>query len=116
MPIVWPASLPNLPQLGWGEKKLENRIRSETDTGPAKVRRRFTRAVRRVSLPLVLTTAQAATLDDFHTNTLSDGVLRFDYVHPRTGLTHSFRFFNGFNLSEPANGMYRTSLELEYQL
>ncbi len=116
MPIVWPGSLPQLPELGWAERKLKNTVRSETDTGPAKVRRRFTNAVRRLTLPFILTEAQAATLDNFHTATLFDGVLRFDYVQPRTGLTHSCRFVDAPQFSEPANCLYRTTIELEYQL
>lgn len=114
--FAWPGSLPPLPQLGWQEKKLANVIRSETETGPAKVRRRFTRANRRVVLPMVLTEAQVATLDAFHTATLRDGIDRFDYVHPRTGLTHEMRFVSELEYSEPANGFYRVVISLEYTL
>lgn len=111
---VWPGSLPQVPEFGWVERKLENRVRSETDSGPAKVRRRFTRANRQVSLSMFLTTAQVATLDTFHTTTLADGSLKFDLVHPRTGLTHEFRFVSPIEWTELANGLYRTSIELEY--
>lgn len=91
-------------------------MRSETDTGPAKVRRRFTRAVRRVQVTMALTAAQVETLDTFHTTTLADGSLKFELVHPRTGLTHEFRFVGELSWVEQANGFYRTAFELEYQV
>lgn len=116
MPIVWPASLPQLPELGWAEKKMSNVVQSPTDTGPAKVRRRYTRAVNHITLPFIFTEDQIATLDSFHTDTLNDGVLRFDYVHPRTGLTHACRFLEPLEFTESANGMYRSTIALEYQL
>lgn len=111
---VWPGSLPQLPEYGWAERKLENRIRSETDSGPAKVRRRFTRATRQLSLSMLLTQAQVATLDTFHTSTLKDGSLRFDLVHPRTGLTNECRFTSPYEVTEIAEGLYRATIELEY--
>ncbi|MBY0262753.1 MAG: hypothetical protein K2Q20_10440 [Phycisphaerales bacterium] len=62
-----------------------------------------------------LTTEQVASLDAFHTTTLADGTLRFEMAHPRTGLTHEFRFASdGIEWSEPANGLYRTAFDLEY--
>lgn len=116
MPAVWPATLPQLPEYNWVERKLENRVKSETETGPAKYRRRFTRANRQVSLSMFLTAAQVTTLDIFHTTTLSDGVLKFEMVHPRTGLTHEFRFVSTFEVVEIAEGLYKTNIELEYNV
>lgn len=114
MPIVWPASLPQQPQLGWSEEKVSNTIRSESDTGAAKLRRRFTAATWVLSLPFFLTEAQVATLEAFHGSTLADGVLRFDFAHPRTGVTESMRFRGPLSISEPAKGFYRATLELEF--
>ena len=38
---IWPLTLPQLPLVsGYSESMPSNLIRSETDTGPAKVRRR----------------------------------------------------------------------------
>lgn len=116
MPNVWPPTLPQNPQLGWSEKKLDNKVRSPVDNGPSKVRRQFTNPVRRLTYPLVLTEAQVATLDTFHSTTLRDGVDRFEHVHPRTGLTHDFRIVGDLDVSEPFDGFYRVTLELEYQL
>lgn len=115
MALVWPATLPQVPEYGWTETKLDNRVRSDTDSGPAKVRRRFTRAVRRVQITMALTTAQVFALDVFHTTTLADGSLKFEMVHPRTGITYEFRFVGELAWTEQANGFYRTSFELEYQ-
>ena len=43
MPIAWPASLPQVPQKGFTESVGINVIRSATDAGPAKQRRRAAR-------------------------------------------------------------------------
>jgi hypothetical protein len=115
MPIVWPGTLPASPNYGWVETKLSNVVRSETDAGPAKVRRRYTRANRKMSLSMHLTTAQVATLDTFHTTTLADGTLRFDFVHPRTGATNSVRFASdGITWTEQAEGFYLATFDLEW--
>lgn len=114
MPIVWPAGLPQAPDLSWSESKLENVVETETDGGPKKRRRRYTRAVEKLSLPLTLTEAQVATLKTFHTTTLADGILPFEMVHPRTGLTHEFTWTSPWSVTEGTRGLYRIAIELEY--
>lgn len=114
MPITWPAELPQLPNYGWSDAKLDNTVRSETDSGPAKVRPRYTKANRRAQFGYHLTAAQVAILDAFHSSTLASGSLRFDMVHPRTGLTYAFRFLEPYETSEIAEGFYATTLALEY--
>lgn len=114
MPIVWPAELPQLPSYGWIDAKFDNTVRTETDSGPAKVRRRYTKANRKLTLPILLTAAEVATLETFHTATLVDGSLRFEMEHPRTGLTYEFRFLEPYEVTEIAEGLFQTSLALEY--
>ncbi len=114
MPATWPGTLPQSPIHGWSERKLPNVVDSDTDAGPSKRRRRFTAAVRRITLSVWLTLDQRATLEGFHTATLSDGSLPFDWVHPATGTSHSFRWMNEFAAVEVAEGLYRATLELEY--
>lgn len=113
MPIVWPASLP-APRIGWSERKLSNTVRTETDAGPAKVRRRYTKAVRQLELEYAMTAAQVVTLDAFHTSTLADGVERFEMAHPRTGVTHEFRFVEPFQTTGLARGLYAVRVVLDY--
>jgi len=113
VPLVWPPSLPQEPLIGWVEQWAETRVRTETDSGPAKVRRRFTAGVRQLQLPLALTEAQMATLDTFFDSTTAGGALRFEWQHPRTGATHEFRFLDPPQIQESNPGLYRLTLNLE---
>lgn len=113
MPIVWPASLPQTPLIGWSEDLGNGTIRTPTDHGPAQVRRRYTATVRNFSMPLALTESQMNTLDTFWETTTAQGSLRFEWQHPRTGATHEFRFLEQPKPTEAAHGLYRLSLPME---
>lgn len=62
------------------------------DTGPGKVRRRFSAVSRYLSAPVSLSAAQRATLDTFYSVTLSEGSLEFDMDDPYDGAAVSVRF------------------------
>ena len=113
MPIVWPVALPDLPLMSWSESFAETRIRTETDTGPAKVRRRSTAGVRNLSLPFALTEAEMATLDTFFHTTTAGGSLRFEWQHPRTGVTYEMRFLDAPQFTETDRGLYRGVIQFE---
>lgn len=88
----WPSTLPQrVLSEGYQEIAPDMVLRSEMDAGPAKVRRRFTAAVRTVRCQIALTSAQVATLDSFYVGTLAGGSLTIDWVHPRTQAATTFR-------------------------
>lgn len=114
MAITWPGTLPSEPLLAWSERFQNLALRSQTDTGPAKLRRRTTSGPRRIALPFALTDAQAAALDTFYHVTTQNGVLRFEWDHPRTGAANQeFRFLEAPELVESNRGLFRTTLILE---
>lgn len=78
---TWPNTLPQVPQRGYSEQGGVNLVRSQTDTGPAKQRRRAASA-NKLSVSFLMTTAQVATFEDFVLNSLK-GVSRFYFTHPR---------------------------------
>lgn len=95
---VWPVGLPASPLIdGFEDKAPDLTIRSSTDTGIDKLRRRYTAGVREQKIPILMTEAQAVTLDEFYEITLGGGTLEFDYTDPLRGVTKSYRF-----LSPPA--------------
>lgn len=53
------------------------------------------------------------TLDSFYESTLAGGSLSFDWLHPRTGQSKSFRFLAPPKATEAARGLYRMTLQLE---
>lgn len=83
MAAIWPLMLPQRPQkTGFQEKAPNNLIRSDMDTGPAKVRRRGGAKPWQVSASYVLTAEQLASLNLFATETIANGALCFDWPHP----------------------------------
>lgn len=115
---AWPTanSFPQVPQKGFTESIGLTIIRSPTDSGPAKQRRRGV-GINTMDLSFILTTAQTATLETFINNTLF-GVKRFSFPHPRTAATVEVRIVPGsdsefFKLQYLAPGYWQTSLKFE---
>jgi len=65
---VWPATLPTDAQYGWSETPGDSLVRTQTDAGPAKLRRRFTSTPSAFSFQFVMTKAQATRLIQFYEN------------------------------------------------
>jgi hypothetical protein len=114
----WPTanSFPQVPQKGFTESVGLNIIRSPTDSGPAKMRRRGT-IPNTMDLSFILTTAQTTTLETFIKDTLL-GVKRFSFTHPRTAATVEARIVpqgdgEFFKLQYLAPGYWNTSLKFE---
>lgn len=90
--VAWPATLPQEQFVGLAEQRQDARLRTQMDQGPPKMRRRFTAAVKRFTVPIVLTGAQKQAFDVFYATTLQAGVLPFDWEDPTTDITVSMRF------------------------
>ena len=90
---VWPVSLPQTPPWnGYSESPPDTVLRTQMDAGPAKTRQRFTAGVRPIQERIRMSWDQVATLDTFYVTTLSNGALKFDWVHPRTAAVSVYRF------------------------
>ncbi len=113
---VWPPALPQVPQRGFSESVGANIIRTPTDQGPAKQRRRSLRPST-MGVSFLMTTAQVAILQDFLYDTLQ-GVKAFDFTHPRTGYTVNTRVVPGqdgelFKSTYAAPGYWTITLNFE---
>jgi len=114
--LSWPSTLPQVPQKGFTESVGINVIRTATDAGPAKQRRRASRPGQ-LNLSFLMTTAQTQILETF-VKTTTSGVKRFTFTHPRLYTTVEVRIVPGsdgeyFNLSYVAPGYWNTSLKFE---
>lgn len=110
---VWPVDLPDyVLRDGYQEEKMEGSIRTSMDQGPAKVRKRFTAIVQNINATIFLTEAQTEILDDFYENELGFGSLSFDWVHPRTQASVTFRFVKA-PAYLPDGAAWRASMQLE---
>jgi hypothetical protein len=121
--LNWPASLPQVPQKGFTESVGLNVIRSQTDAGPAKQRRRGLRP-NEMNLTFLMTTTQTTRLELFIKNLPTDipagisGTNRFNFTHPRLNTTVEVRIIPGntgefFNLQYVAPGYWSTSIKFE---
>lgn len=91
----WPNTLPAYVQEGGYQERFQDQtIESQMDTGPAKVRRRFTKPIRFLSFQMLMTQAQVTDFETFWATTVKGGSLPFDWVHPRTRAATTFRFRN----------------------
>ncbi len=87
----WPT-LPKPIQSGYQETPPDLTIRTTMDTGPVKVRRRFTAGYRIFSLTYHLTKSEATTLDNFYVTTTMGGAIEFTWTNPRTDASCTARF------------------------
>jgi hypothetical protein len=75
---IWPSTLPQFAlRDGYQSGTGDGRLRSDTDAGIAKVRRRFSYVPRPLSLSTLMTNDQLDTFKTFYDDTLQGGVLPF---------------------------------------
>lgn len=110
----WPATLPN-PQYGGASfEPWNNTIRTQMDAGTPKMRRRYTAVGANVVYMILVTEAEAQTLDGFVAGTLKD-VLTFNWKdfrkagHPAA----VYRFRSRPKYESVSFGLWRATLELE---
>ncbi len=112
---VWPPSLPQFVEIdGYDETLPFPVLRTAMQTGPAKQRRTSTAAETPIAFVTdVMTAEQAATFEAFYLVTLLTGALPFDWVHPRTQQTMTYRFTAGPKPVPAKGGRVRYRLQLE---
>lgn len=103
----WPVTLPNyVLESGYQEQLPKNVVETDMEGGPPKVRRRFTKTFRRFNVAQVMDYTQVATFEAFYNTTCASGSLPFDWVHPRTQSSMSFRFTGNPPSYQPFGGQY----------
>lgn len=118
MPVVWPATLPQNPFVGYEEECEPNLVVTEVGSGPAKVRRRSTRERKFQRTEIQITGTQKATFETFWTN-INQGATTFDWYDMVTGAAATFRFlkkpkFRNLTPGDPVGSrVYSATLELE---
>jgi len=90
---VWPSTLPQKPeQGGYQEGFASTVIRSPTDTGRTKRRRRFLTGPRLLTVTMPMTDAQLLIFNAFYEDTIAHGALSFTFPHPRLGTNITVAF------------------------
>lgn len=110
----WPATLPTYPLIEGGQETYGNNIiRTQTDVGPAKIRRRMTNAPSRFVMNFILSSTQMGYFDTFYHTTVSDGSVSFTMNNPRTGTCSTLRFFDVPVAVPLGNGYHRLTFTVE---
>lgn len=111
---VWPMTLPQEPLAeGYRETPGDQTVRTQMETGRAKVRRRSSAAPVQIDMVFMMTKGQVGILESFFDQTLKGGALDFSFKHPRKGQEVQCRFLRPPVLVAQ-NGLYfRVGVELE---
>lgn len=116
---IWPGTLPQYFEVGVQDTRQQGFLRSQTDTGPYKQRKRFTATSRFLTGTMLFTGTQRATLETFYKTTLSEGADEFDFIDPSDFSTISVRFTAPLVFSAVSGGgtagtgQWRAQLALE---
>jgi hypothetical protein len=113
----WPSALPAAPlKTGYSEQYPNNLLRSSSEAGVAKVRRKGATPPFTISVTFKLSQAQRLILQSFAGETLQDGALRFAFTHPLDGVSFEARLLpdgNSLYKVTPHGIDYLATLELE---
>lgn len=90
---TWPGTLQQKLDADTFEIKVGNTlVRTDMDTGPAKVRSRFTKSVDGWVTSIIIDYTQYDTMINFYKTTLSNGTLPFLFTNPLNLVSEIFRF------------------------
>jgi len=93
--MIWPSTLPQkFFQLSFKERFVSGVVKTGTDMGPGKRRRRFTAVPRFLSGNMVMSLTQYQTFESFYYNATMAGAEEFEWIHPLTDAT-IFCVFDG---------------------
>lgn len=111
---IWPTTLPQaFAAASYKESPANLLVSSQTDIGPAKIRRRSSSGPRPVSGSMTMTREQLISLRAFYTDDLVDGSLRFSWRDPlEADAPAEYRFVDPPEWSADA-GLYTVTLSLE---
>lgn len=98
--VDWPTTLPQCFTMdGFGLESADNLIASETSVGPAKIRRRTTSNVQKISGTMVMDDIQLSIFRAFVSNDIKDRSLTFNFPDPFGGTDLLVRMPNTYKVS-----------------
>lgn len=109
----WPASLQERMNKDFSESYDPGVIRTNMDEGPAKVRRRFTKILKRWQAKFWMDATDYDTFMNFYNIDIEGGVLSFDWVHPITLAPQTYRFYQPPTLTPIGPLTWQINMELE---
>ena len=110
----WPAGLPqDVSKEGYGESPPDTLLRTSFDAGPVKQRSRTSSAATPVEATMDMTLEELQMFDEFFSQTLVNGSLSFDWIHPRTKAPAVLRFTGVPKYAAKTGVHFKVDLSLE---
>lgn len=110
----WPSELQQyLNRESFRRQRQDTNITSEVETGPRKVRRRFTNAQTYLRATIWVHQDDFNILEDFYVIDLADGTGTFDFDDPTTGETKQFRFTQPYQANALGGVYFRVTMDWE---
>lgn len=91
MAISWPSTIPATLDTHQ-QSDVDVLLKTQTDAGPGKIRRKWTGVVTNVSGTSILTAEQALALIEFHRVDCKQGSLTFSFPDPMTKVLSVYRW------------------------
>ena len=111
--IRWPSELPQIMRLdGLKAQRKDTVVRTQTDAGPVKQRRRYSVATKVFTGSIIVTEAQRKIFESWYENTLGNGTLRFIMKDSQSLEDKEFRFTQPYS-EDSNNGLWTIGLSLE---
>lgn len=113
MAVAWPGGVPYCFD-GWSETEADTVIRTETEAGPMKMRRRYTGVVSQIQASCVLTLAQYRAFRTWLRTDVQQGSLPFILPDPTDNNTpREFRFLEPPRVSSAGPVAVSISVSME---
>jgi hypothetical protein len=114
MAVAWPLSLQQyLSEQNFSVTFGDTTVRSDMDTGPQKVRRRFTRPVDKFTGSILVDGAEYDIFYNYYNTSLAGGTTPFLLNHPITGVPSEFRFTGQPKVNSIGGGQFVIGFEFE---
>ena len=111
---TWPTTLPDkFLRDGFSAEPPDLALRSKPMSGPDLLRGKVSADVTKISGRQLMTTAQVAILNDFYTNTLTNGAAKFTWSDPITEASVSMRLRGRPGYTPAAPGRWYVALNVE---
>ena len=112
--ITWPAILQDCPLLQpYNEKPNDNRLMTEVQSGPPKIRALSTVTSTDTTVAIIMTDSETIALDTFYRETTSFGSVEFEWLHPRTREVVECQFMSVPSLDPLGNGKWLATFEMK---
>lgn len=116
MAVPWPTELSDLLDSdSFGYSIGDTVIRSDMDTGPAKLRRRSTKGIDKVTCSQKMAFDDFQTVYDFFDIDLNGGVTPFTFNHPFTGVPTDWRFISPPEFKPLGNGGIEFGISMSWE-